>query len=152
VAAEQATVNGGRWRSSLLAWAERERGRESLAEGANERGEVGEQGTGLKRGSDARTWPENARTWARPRRGDRGWEVEEELTGGVGETEREAGTRVRGRRRQAWPMGQRERGGREGALVGADRRGPPVRHRGRAGLGLVGRLGLNWFFFFPGIF
>jgi hypothetical protein len=27
----------------------------------------------------------------------------------------------------------RERGGREGELVGADRRGPPVRHRGRAG-------------------
>jgi hypothetical protein len=42
-----------------------------------------------------------------------------------------------------------EREGREGALVGADRRGPPVRHRGhagagaRAGLGLVGRLGFS---------
>jgi hypothetical protein len=61
-----------RWRSSLHVWAERERGRESLAESANERGEVGEQGAGLKRGAGARTWPENARTWARPRRGDRG--------------------------------------------------------------------------------
>jgi hypothetical protein len=43
--------------------------------------------------------------------GDRGQEVEDELTGGVGETEREAGARARGRRRQAWPTGQRERGG-----------------------------------------
>jgi hypothetical protein len=43
--------------------------------------------------------------------GDRGREVEDELTGGVGETEREAGVRARGRRQQAWPTGQRERGG-----------------------------------------
>jgi hypothetical protein len=70
-------VIGGRWRSSLLAWAERERGREGLAEGANERGEVGEQDVGLKRGAGARTWPENARSWACPRRGDRGREVED---------------------------------------------------------------------------
>jgi hypothetical protein len=42
VAAEQAAVDGGRWRSSLHVWAERERGRESLVEGTNERGEVGE--------------------------------------------------------------------------------------------------------------
>jgi hypothetical protein len=46
-----------------------------LAEGANEQGEVGEQGAGLKRGTGARMWLENARTWARPRRGDRGREV-----------------------------------------------------------------------------
>jgi hypothetical protein len=59
------------------AWVERERGREGWAEGANERGEVGEQGAGLKRGAGARTWPENARKWARPRRGDRGREVRE---------------------------------------------------------------------------
>jgi hypothetical protein len=51
VAAEQAVVDGGRWRSSLHMWAERERGREGLVEGANERGEVGEQGAGLKRGT-----------------------------------------------------------------------------------------------------
>jgi hypothetical protein len=38
----------------------------------------------------ARTWPENARTWVRPRRGDRGWEVEDEQTGGDGGTERES--------------------------------------------------------------
>jgi hypothetical protein len=79
----------GRWRSSLFAWAERERGRESWAEGANERGEVGEQGVGLKRGAVDRTWPENARSWACRRRGDRGREVEDELTGGDGGTKRE---------------------------------------------------------------
>jgi hypothetical protein len=46
-----------------------------LAEDANERGEVGEQGAGLKRGTGAGTWPENTRTLARPRQGDRGREV-----------------------------------------------------------------------------
>jgi hypothetical protein len=61
---------GGRWRSSRFTSAERERGREGWAEGANERGEVGEQGAGVKRGAGARTWPENARSWARPR-----WEI-----------------------------------------------------------------------------
>jgi hypothetical protein len=52
-----------------------ERGRGSWAEGANGRGEVGEQGARLKRGTGARMWPEIARSWARPRRGDRGREV-----------------------------------------------------------------------------
>jgi hypothetical protein len=41
---------GERWQSSRFAWAERERGRGSWAEGANERGEMGKQGAGLKRG------------------------------------------------------------------------------------------------------
>jgi hypothetical protein len=54
---------------------ERERERGGSAEGANERGEVGEQGAGLKRGAGAWTWLENARSWAHPRRGDRGWKV-----------------------------------------------------------------------------
>jgi hypothetical protein len=54
---------------------------------------VGEQGARLKRGVGAWTWPENAQTWARARRGDRGWEVEDELTGGDGGTERESGRR-----------------------------------------------------------
>jgi hypothetical protein len=55
------------------------------------------------------------------------------------------------------PRGSEREGG-EGALVGADRQGPPIRNRGRAGmgaragLGLVGRLGLNWVFLFLGIF
>jgi hypothetical protein len=48
------------------------------------------------------------------------------------------------RRRQLGPTEQRERGS-ERARVGADRRGPPVKHRGRArGLGLVGWFGPNW--------
>jgi hypothetical protein len=50
---------------------------------------VGKQGARLKRGAGTRTWPENARSWARPRRGDCGREVEDELTGGGGGTERE---------------------------------------------------------------
>jgi hypothetical protein len=73
---------------SRFAWAERERGRESWAEGANGRGEVGEQGAGFKRGAGARSWPEKARSWAHPRRGDRGREVRDELIGGVGGAER----------------------------------------------------------------
>jgi hypothetical protein len=46
-----------------------------LAEGTNEGGEVGEKGAGLKRGTGARTWPENPRSWVRPWRRDRGQEV-----------------------------------------------------------------------------
>jgi hypothetical protein len=72
---ERAAGDGERRRSSLLAWAERERGRGGLAKGANERGEVGEQGAGIKRGVGAGTWPESAQTRAHPRRGDRGREV-----------------------------------------------------------------------------
>jgi hypothetical protein len=56
-------VGGGR---ALVTHAERERGRGGSAEGGSERGEVGKQGAGLKRGADAGTWPENAWTWARP--------------------------------------------------------------------------------------
>jgi hypothetical protein len=59
-------VGGGR---ALVARAERERGRGGLAEGASERGEVGEWGAGFKRGLGAGTWPDNARTWARPQQG-----------------------------------------------------------------------------------
>jgi hypothetical protein len=69
------SVGGGG--GSRFAWAERERGQESWAEGTNGRGEVGEQGVRFKRGVGARSWPENARTWARPRWGDRGREVED---------------------------------------------------------------------------
>jgi hypothetical protein len=109
-------------------WVERERGRGSWAEGANERGEVGKQGAG------ARTWPKNARPWARPHRGDRGREVRDGLTGGDGGTERERelarvrettpiarphgaarerGERARsGWRRQAGPACQTKRGAR----------------------------------------
>jgi hypothetical protein len=69
---------------SRFAWAEQE----SWAEGTNGRGEVGEQGAGFKSGAGARSWPENARWWARPRRGDRGREVRDALTSGVGGAER----------------------------------------------------------------
>jgi hypothetical protein len=68
--------------------------------------------------------------------GDHGREVEDELTGGVGETEREGGARARGRSRQAWPTGQRERGG--GGRAGWRRQAgltcqaPRARERGRA--------------------
>jgi hypothetical protein len=67
VATEQAVDVGGRGGGSRFTWAERKRGRESWAEGANGREEVGEQGAGFKRGAGARSWPENARSWARPR-------------------------------------------------------------------------------------
>jgi hypothetical protein len=48
-------------------------------------------------------------------------------------------------RRQAWPTGQRE-GERErrGVRAGADRRDPPVRHRGRAGMGARARGWACW--------
>jgi hypothetical protein len=71
--------------------------------------------------------------------GERGREVGDELTGGVGGTEREAGARARGTAPTSLAHGAaRERGG-EGARVGADRRDPPVRHRGRAGAGAHAR-------------
>jgi hypothetical protein len=43
-------------------------GRECLAEGANEQGEVGERGASSKGGEGVRRWPGSARTWDRPRR------------------------------------------------------------------------------------
>jgi hypothetical protein len=49
--------------------AERERGREGSAKGTSERGKVGEQRAGLKRGGDVRRWPKIAQSWARPRWG-----------------------------------------------------------------------------------
>jgi hypothetical protein len=95
---------------------------------------VGEQGTGLKRGARARTWPENAQSWARPRWG-RSWVRGSRQADRWGRRVREReGARGGEWRRQLWPMGQREGGGEgEGAQVCADRRGPPVRHRRRAG-------------------
>jgi hypothetical protein len=110
VIAERATADGEQWRSSLFVRAERERGRGGLAEGASERGEVGEQGAGLKRDANAGTWPENAWTWARSPRG---------IVGGrLGMTDRwtrrdreRAGAEGKERRRQLGPTEQRERGG-----------------------------------------
>jgi hypothetical protein len=127
---------------SRFAWVERERGRESWVERANGRGEVGEQGAGFKRGTGARSWPENVRTCARPRQGDRGREVRDALTGGVDGAEREkAGARESNDADRPVPRSS-ERARERGARVCADRRGPPVRHRdawARAGLN-----GLPW--------
>jgi hypothetical protein len=80
--------------------------------------------------------------------GDRGREVGDELTGGVGEIGRESGGHARRTAPTNLAHGAARERGREGAWIGADRRDPPVRHRGRAGLGLMGRLGLNWLFYF----
>jgi hypothetical protein len=88
--------------------------------------------------------------------GDRGREVGDELTGGVGGTERERAVRVREeRRRQTWPTGQREREGERAhglAPTGGTRLSGTKGARGGGGLGLIGRLGLNWLFYFPGYF
>jgi hypothetical protein len=103
-----------RW-SYLVACVERERGREGSAEGASEWEEVGERGTGLKRGEDVRRWPEIAWSWARPRRGT--W------AGGWGQADR-WGRRDRVRSGRACerndadkpsPLGSRRERGRERA-------------------------------------
>jgi hypothetical protein len=79
---------------------------------------VGEQGAGFKRGAGARSWPENARTWVRPRRGDRGREVRDALIGGVGGAEREG-------------AGARESNGADRSVPRSNER---ARERGRSGL------------------
>jgi hypothetical protein len=114
VIAEWVATDGERWRSSLFAWAERERARGGLAEGGSEQGEVDKQRAGLKRGVGTGTWPENARTWARPWRGI------------VGER---LGTDDR------WGRRDREGSKRAGERNGADRPGPrgSERERGREG-------------------
>jgi hypothetical protein len=74
------------------------------------------------------------------------------LTGGVCEAGRERTRVEKKQRRQIGPTEQRERErGREGMRVGTDRQDLPVRHRGHAGIGLMGRLGRNWFSIFQGI-
>jgi hypothetical protein len=134
VAAKQAAVGGGQWWGSLHAWAERERWRASLVEGANGRVEVGEQGTGLKRGVGARTWPENARTWGRPRRGDRGREVRDELTGGDGGTERgRAGARERTSADRSGPRDRERERGREARSGWRRQAGPACQAEGTRG-------------------
>jgi hypothetical protein len=74
------------------------------------------------RGAGARTWPKNARTWARPRRGDCGREVEDELIGGDGGIERErAGAREGNSADRSAPQSSEREGGSERAQVCADR-------------------------------
>jgi hypothetical protein len=71
--------------------AERERGREGLAEGASEQGKVGERGTGRGRADVAKDRTVVGASTV----GDHGREVGDELTGGVSRTER-GGARARG--------------------------------------------------------
>jgi hypothetical protein len=70
--------------------------------------------------------------------GDRGWEVGDELTSGVGGTERErAGARAKGTAPTNLAHGAARERGREDARVGGDKPGPRgserERERGRAG-------------------
>jgi hypothetical protein len=80
--------DGRRWAMAEVLGSRGQGERESWAEGSNGRGEVGEQGAGFKRGTGAWSWPKNARTWAHPRRGDRGREFRDALTSGVSGAER----------------------------------------------------------------
>jgi hypothetical protein len=114
---------------------------------------VGEQGAGLKRGTSARTWPEilergtsraeNARSWARPRRG-----IMVARLGttdcGVGGIEREARAWTRETALTGLAHGSARERGREGALELAPTGG--ARLLGTEcvrGLGLVGQFGLK---------
>jgi hypothetical protein len=97
---------------------------------------VGEQGTGLKRGARAWTWLENARSWVRPRRGDRGRKVRDGLIGGDDGIERE---RERVRARETTPIGLAHgTEGEKGERAGWRRQAGPAcqaqgtRERGRA--------------------
>jgi hypothetical protein len=117
---------------------------------------VGERGAGLKRGEDVRRWPENARSWARPRRGT--W------AGGWGRTDKwvsrdreRVGARARGMaptRLAHWAVGGRdgrERAGKTGRQAGS------ACQRGRAlgrsrGLGRLGLTGPHWLYLFLGNF
>jgi hypothetical protein len=112
----RAQVSGGRWASR--AWGSKGVGR---AEVAGDHTVVGVSTTG-----------------------DHGREVGGELTGGVGGTERETGARVRGTAPTRLAHGAARERGRKGARVCADRQGPPVRHRGRAGARGVGLSGPTW--------
>jgi hypothetical protein len=71
--------------------------------------------------------------------GDRGREVGDELTGGVGMTERESSAWVRGRRQHTWPTGQRERGGERACKLA-----PTGRARGCGRARRVGLSGPTW--------
>jgi hypothetical protein len=87
----QSPMSGGG--ACLVACARQERGRESSAEGASERGEVGEQRAASK-GARARERGRRTRGRGRVHGEGRGREVGDGLTGGVRGTERER-TRVR---------------------------------------------------------
>jgi hypothetical protein len=129
------TVSGGRaiW---SRAQRERERARESSAEGASESGGRWRAGHGAqKRQGRAEVAGDHA-VVGTSTAGVRGREVGDELIGGVGGVEREVGARAKGTAPTSlahWQReGERERGG---ARAGVDRRDPPVKHRGRVGAG-----------------
>jgi hypothetical protein len=111
---------------------------------------VGEQDAGFKRGARARTWPENARSWARPQREIMGERLETADSGDGGTERGGAGARERTNTDKSGPRDrEREREGGRRARVSANRRDPPVKRRGHArGLGEMGRLGLKWPFLF----
>jgi hypothetical protein len=67
--------------------------------------------------------------------GDRGREVGDELIGGVGGTERDRRACERNDADKPGPRGNERERGRENTRISADRRDPPVRHQGRAGVG-----------------
>jgi hypothetical protein len=135
-------MSSGGGGGSRFAWAERERGRESWAEGANGTGEVASRAWGSK---GARGLEHGRRTRGRGRvHGG-------EIVGGRLRTADRWGRQDRERERAGaaenngadrvgpWDR-ERERGGTQGC---ADRRDPPVRPRGRAGAGTRARTGLS---------
>jgi hypothetical protein len=151
------SAGGGKGSRFACAERERERARE-LGRGRKWKREGGRAGRGVKRGAGARSWPENARAWARPRRGDHGREVRDTLTSGVGGAERGNGSvgesngadrsvprdrESEGERALRFaPIGGARLSGTEGAQAQARTRG----------LGLMGCLGLKWLFHFLGNF
>jgi hypothetical protein len=75
------------------------------------------------------------------------------LSGGDGGTERgRVGAHEGTSADRSAPRCSEREGGSERAQACADKRGPPVRHRGRVGLGRLGLNGLKWLFLFPGNF
>jgi hypothetical protein len=104
---------------------------------------VGEQGAGFKRGAGARTWPKNARSWACPRRGDRGREVRDALRGGVGGPERgKAGMGESNGADRSVPRSS-ERARERGRSGLRRQEGSACQAQGRAGAGVRARAGLN---------
>jgi hypothetical protein len=92
----------------------RERGREGSAEGASERGEVGERRAASK---EVRARERGRRTCGRRcvHGEGRGREVENGLIGGLGGTERSGRTCERNDADRASPLGSERERGREGA-------------------------------------
>jgi hypothetical protein len=86
--------------------------------------------------------------------GDRGREVGDELTGGVGGTERERRAGEGNGADKPGPRGSERERARRVAPTGGTRlsRIESAQTRARARLGLMGRLGLNWLFYFLGNF